>query len=220
LAPSSLSEEIIINIDKDFQYVPQGWPLRLSVGQTRAVGLNVKPYETLVKEPEYGPNQILYGYIRLGNSDDPNISFAVDSSNDDEWVICVDANNNEDLTDDGPPHVNQGTGKLGALISLNVDVISTSGEKITRPYRFWFWLNRASPRFYTQCHYRNQILLGQEHYTAIAYEMRKHDALYHESGLWIDLNKDGKLNEAQEHFQDGATIRIDHAQYVLRLKYP
>ena len=214
-------KEIIINIDKDFQYVPQGWPLRLYVEQTRAVGLNVESYETLVKQPKYGPSQVLYGYIPLGNSDDPNISFAVDSSNDDEWVIYVDANNNEDLTDDGPPYANEGTGKLAALISLNVDVISTSGEKITRPYQLWLWLDTTnSPWFYTRCHYRNQISLGPGQYTAIAYEMRNHDALYCESGLWIDINSDGELNEAQEHFQDGATIRIDNAQYVLRLKYP
>jgi len=220
-ASDATVEEIIVNIDKDYQYVPKGCPLGLSVNQTRAVGLNVKSYETLAKEPGYGPSQVLYGYFALGNSDDPNISFAVDSSRGEEWVIYVDTNNNEDLTDDGPPHANEGSGKLAALISLNVEVISTSGEKIVRPYQLWFWLSKSgSPKFYTRCHYRTQISLGSEHYAAIAYEKKNHDALYQESGLWIDINRDGELNEAQEHFQDGAIIRVNHKQYVLRLQYP
>ena len=213
--------EITINIDKDFEYVPKGSPLGLSVRQTPAIGLNAKPYETLLKEPKYGSNQIRYGYIPLGNSQDPNVSFAVDSSEGGKWVIYVDTNNNEDLTDDGPPHINQGTGKLAALISLNVEVISVSGKKIIRPYQLWFWLGKSdSPRFYARCHYRSQIKIGPEKYTAIAYEFKKHDALYQESGLWIDLNKDGKLEESLEHFLNDATISIMDKQYILELNYP
>ncbi|MHC4595125.1 MAG: LamG-like jellyroll fold domain-containing protein [Planctomycetota bacterium] len=214
-------EEIIINIDKDFEYVPQGWPLGLSVSQTPAVGLSAKPYEALGKESEYGSGQVLYGYIPLGNSNDANISFAVDTSSINNWVLYVDTNNNEDLTDDGPPRENEGTGKLAALISLHVEVISASGETIVRPYQLWFWLTESEfPRFYTRCHYRSQIPIGEEQYTAIAYEFKNHDALYQESGLWIDLNRDGKLNESEEHFQDGAIISVRGKQYILRLNYP
>ncbi len=213
--------EITINIDKDFEYVPKGWPLGLSVKQTPAVGLNTRPYETLLKEPEYGSDQVRYGYIPLGNTNDTQFSFAVDSSEGGKWVTYVDTNNNEDLTDDGPPHINQGTGKLAALISLNVEVISVSGKKIIRPYQFWFWLDRSdSPRFYARCHYKSQITIGGEQYTAIAYELKNHDVLYQESGLWIDLNKDGKFEEELEHFSDGATINIQNKQCVLDLNYP
>ena len=94
--------KIIINIDKDFEYVPKGHPLGLSVKQTLAVGLNTREYES---------DQVQYGYIPLGNTNDTQFSFAVDSSEDGKWVTYVDTNNNEDLTDDGPPHINQGTGK-------------------------------------------------------------------------------------------------------------
>jgi hypothetical protein len=214
-------EEIVINIDEDFEYVPQGWPLGLSVGQTPAVGTSARSYEALVKEPEYGSGQVLYGYIPLGNSNDSNISFAVDTSSINNWVLYVDTNNNEDLTDDGPPRENEGTGKLAALISLHVEVITVSGETIVRPYQLWFWLTESeSPLFYTRCHYRSQISIGEEQYIAIAYEIRNHDVLYHESGLWIDLNRDGKLDKSEENFEDGAVISIKGKEYVLRLNYP
>ncbi|MHC4371639.1 MAG: LamG domain-containing protein, partial [Planctomycetota bacterium] len=215
--------EIVIDIDKDFEYVPQGWPLGLWPSQTPAVGLSTEPYEALGKEPEYGSGQVLYGYIPLGNSNDSNISFAVDTSSINNWLLYVDTNNNEDLTDDGPPRENEGTGTLAATISLQVEIISASGETIIRPYQLWLWITASgSPRFYAVCHYRSQISIGEEQYTAIVYESRNHDALYQESGLWIDLNRDGKLvmNTSEEHFQDGAVISIEGKEYVLRLDYP
>lgn len=218
---SATQNKISINIDKFFEYVSKGGPLGLSVGQTPAVGLSTKPYEVLNKEAEYGSGQVLYGYIPLGNSDDPNISFAVDRSSSDNWVIYIDTNNNEDLTDDGPPRSNEGTGKFAALISLHVEVISASGDKTVRPYQLWFWLAKSEfPRFYTRCHYRSQISIGEKQYTAIAYEIKKHDALYRESGLWIDLDGDGKLDKSEEHFQDAAVISIEGKEYVLSLNYP
>ena len=217
----SEESEITINIDKDFQYVSKGYPLGLSVGQTPAVGLNASPYETLRKEPAYGTGEVRYGYIPLGNSDDTKISFALVSSEEGKLVAYVDTNNNEDLTDDGPPCKNQGTGKFAALISLHVEVISSSGKKIKRPYQLWFWISASdSPRFYTRCHYRGQISIGGEQCPAFAYESNNHDALYKESGLWIDLNKDGKLDDLLEHFSDGATISFRGTERVLHLSYP
>jgi hypothetical protein len=195
--------------------------MSLSVAQSSAVGLAADPYEQLVKEPQYGSGPVQYGYIQLGNSDDVKISFAVTDSGDDKWIIYVDTNNNEDLTDDGPPLANAGSGKLAALIALSVDVVSASGEKIVRPYQLWLWLHKSdSPRFYTRCHYRAQISIGRQQYTAVAYEFDNHDALYRESGLWIDLNGDGKLSKEQEHFSDGVTIDVEGEQYVLELSYP
>jgi len=215
--------EIVINIDTDFEYVPQGWPLGLWPGQTPAVGLSADPYEILAKEPQYGAGQVLYGYIPLGNSNDPNVSFVLDTSSIDNWLLYVDINNNEDLTDDGPPRQNEGTGKFASVMSFHVEVISASGETIVRPYELRLWITAwESPVFYAVCHYTSEISIGAEQYTAIAYESMNHDALYHESGLWIDLNGDGKLdmNSSEEHFQDGAILSIEGKEYVLNLDYP
>ena len=57
-------------------------------------------------------------------------------------------------------------------------------------------------------------------YTAIVYEMFKHDALYRESGIWIDLDRDGKLDKEKEHFANGATLNMDGKDYTIRLNYP
>ena len=153
-----------INIDRDFKYVSKGWPMGLSVTQTSAIGLSPEPYEILVKEPKYISDQVLYGYLILGNSEDNKISFVVDDLESEQHVLYVDKNNNEDLADDGSPYSNQGTGKLATIIFLNIDVISLAGEKIVRPYKLWFFINESSgkkrPRFYTRCHYKGQIMIG------------------------------------------------------------
>lgn len=56
-------------------------------------------------------------------------------------------------------------------------------------------------------------------YTAVAYEEDNHDVLYQESGLFIDLNDDGELDD-DENFVDSEIITIDNRDYILELNYP
>ena len=214
--------KISIDIYRDFEYVQTGFPFGLSVGQTSASGPDMLPYEKLIHEPEYRSEQVLYGYLSLGNGDDRTISFVFDEIDRPTWVVYVDKNNNEDLTDDGPPHPNEGTGKMGATITVQIEVVTLSGEKILQPYRLWLWFieSQGNPRFYTQCHYAGKIVLGEEAYETVAFEQFHHDGLYRESGIWIDLNQDKRLDEESEHFSDGARIRLGDEQYQLELAYP
>jgi len=214
--------KISIDIYRDFEYVATGFPLGLSVGQTSASGPNALPYEKLIREPEYRSEQVLYGYLPLGNGDDRKISFVFDEIDRPTWVVYVDKNNNEDLTDDGLPHPNEGTGKMGATVTVQIEIVTLSGERILQPYHLWMWFieSQGSPRFYTRGHYVGKILLDGEVYTAIAYEMEHHDGLFHESGLWIDLDHNEQLDQETEHFSDGAMIRLGDKQYQIELAYP
>lgn len=216
--------KIIIDLYRDFTFVPQGWPLGLSVGQTSAGGLDYKPYETLQREPKYHSPEVLYGYLSLGNGEDPQITFVIDELERPTWVLYVDKNNNEDLTDDGPPHRNEGTLKLAANVSLDIDIVTSAGQKTKQPYKLWFWVNESNgekwPRFYATCHYTGQISIDGQLYKAVAFEKFNHSGLYRESGLWIDLNYDNKLNEETEHFEVGEIIRVDQKQYQVELDYP
>ena len=221
LAVDSTEGAITINIDEEFQYIPQEFPLGVGTIQASAVGLNKKPFEMLHAEPEYNSTRISYGFIPLGNSDDAKISFAVTISPSDEWLVYLDINNNEDLTDDGQPRQNEGTGRFATAVSLNVDVVTATGEKRTRPYRLWFFITDSDqPRFYAHCHYERQISIDGETYTAAAYETRTSDALYKDDGLWIDLNHDRKLLADTEHFMSGSTVNVAGKKYVLNLDYP
>jgi hypothetical protein len=213
---------ISVNIYRDFTFQPTGFPLGLSVGQTTAGGLDTLPYEKLLREPEYRAEKVLYGYLPLGNGDDRQISFALDETDRPTWVAYVDANNNEDLTDDGPPYRNEGTGKFAANIKTQIEIITLTEETIIQPYLLWMWVTDSPPiaRFYATCHYAGKIALDGTVYDAVVFEQFNHDGRYRESGLWIDLNQDGRLDEQTEHFSDGDSIRLNQRYYRLELQYP
>ena len=68
-------------------------------GTTRSIDLFETPSEALLAMPE--GEDIRYGVIKLGNGADTLISLAIRLG--DEPLIWIDANNNEDLFDDGAP---------------------------------------------------------------------------------------------------------------------
>ncbi len=214
--------ELVINIDRDFEYIPKGFPLGLSTGQTSASALQTAPHEILSKEPEYKSEEVLYGFLALGNTEDNEFTFVIDDLESETWIVHFDKNNNEDLTDDGPPLKNEGTGQFAAILSLEVPVLLQSGDRLSRQYRLWFWIKerggRKYAKFYSRCHYRMNLNMGGQEYTAIVYEKSNHDALYQQSGIWIDLDRDQKLSE-EEHFADGSIVIVDSRHYVIRLDY-
>jgi hypothetical protein len=65
--------------------------------------MSLKPHETLVAEPVYFSKRPLYGEIQLGDSEDKNHTVVLDESKGTRSgydTMYIDANNNEDLTDD------------------------------------------------------------------------------------------------------------------------
>lgn len=218
--PAPAGPELQVNIYKDFQYVNQGWPLGLPVGQTRLPALTNRPQETLKAEPRYQDPQPLYGYFALSNAPDWRYSFVIDRT---IWALYVDKNNNEDLTDDGPPAFNQGTGNLATALSLQLELIAPDGSAINQPYDLWFWYNEKEQGayFYPRFYYSGNLKIGGEIYSAYAYQQFHHIGISRESGIWIDLNRDKKLDQ-MEHFYDGSLIQPPGSARAVRLKlsYP
>ncbi|MFZ3072721.1 MAG: hypothetical protein WA162_05720 [Thermodesulfobacteriota bacterium] len=212
-------KEIKINIYKDFAYVAKGFPWGMGTAQTPTGGPSGKPLEEIVHEPRYSSSNVLYGYFELGNSEDRRISYSVDEDEGGEWILYVDKNNNEDLTDDGQFIRNQGTGKMAAELTVTLDIITADGETIREPYNLWFFINKG-PFFYARCHYAGRLNLNGKIHEVVAFENEKHDGLFRESGICIDLNDDGKCQEENERFRDGEIIEADSIRYRLSLDYP
>ena len=225
-----VGDALRVDVYRDFKYQDSGWPMHLSVGQTEARGPDARPFETLVAEPRYASSEVLYGYLLLGNGPDPRYTWVIDERDRPTWVVWVDRNNNEDLTDDGPPLPNQGTGRLAVDLALTVEVVRRPGEALRRPYHLWFWVNEnpkeseylrpLSARFYARCHYAGRLELAGRVHAAVAFEASRHDALFADSGLWIDLDDDGRLDQSTEHFLDGEPVRAGGQAWTLSLDYP
>ncbi|MBI5561333.1 MAG: hypothetical protein HY894_00530 [Deltaproteobacteria bacterium] len=209
-----------INIYRDFDYAPTGWPMGLSSGQTRAAGLSDAPMEALVRQPVYSSPKPLYGYLRLGNTEDTTVSFVLDEVEKPGWALYVDRNNNEDLTDDGAPVRNKGTLKMSATVALDVDIAVPGGARMTAPYQIWFFVNGGVPAFYATCHWAGRLRINGAVYGAVAFEETGHDGLYKENGVCIDINKDGKCEKETELLMDGEGFRTEGKEYRVRLEYP
>ncbi len=220
---ANAQQQLVVDIYSQFTYVKKGFPLKLGTGHTNAGGLAGKPYEELKRQPKYLSKRVLHGYLPLGRGPDRRVSFVLDDLDNANWSIWIDRNNNEDLTDDGGPIRNQGSGKMAAAFDVMIDV---AGKRDTRqrPYRVWFFVNEKDgefrPRFYARCYYGAWIRIGAERYQAIAFENRGHDGLFKGDGLWIDLDHNGKLDRASEHFPDGAKVTFGDYTYTLKLAYP
>jgi hypothetical protein len=211
---------LIINLDRDFDYVPKAPPLGLHTGQTVAPALKEKPCERLTKEPAYKSRKVQYGFLTLGNAEDNRFSYVVDDLESDTWIVHFDRNNNNDLTDDGAPLKNQGSGKFSTKLELEVPVVLPSGDAFSRPCHLWFFINDGGPRFYSRCHYGGDIRIKGKKYPALVYEKLDHDILYQDSGIWIDLDRDGEMDKEKEHFENGSVLEVEGNDPVLRLDYP
>jgi thiol-disulfide isomerase/thioredoxin len=209
---------IKLNLDLGFDYSSEGFPMGLGAGQSDAQSTGERPCKTLSAEPAYHSKQVYYGYLRLGNAEDNRFVFAIDESDKSPWFGYFDRNNNGDLTDDGPPCI------ISANVEFDVAVVLPNGKTANRPYRIWQWPNNQSSapciRFYSVCHHQIKLRLNGEAITAIAFEQYNHDCLYHDDGLWIDVNGDNHIDEKKELFKDGSTVTVKGKPFQLKLDYP
>lgn len=224
------SGTVDIDVFRQFRYVSSGWPLGMSVGQTPAGGLSTAPSEPLVRQPPYQSREVFYGYLPLGNGDDGRITFVVDEVESRNLVAWIDRNNNEDLTDDGPPCRNEGTGRLACLVTVEVEVRNRTGTVHRAPYQLWFWLaepggraapgsslNASRPLFYARCHYEGTVTLAGTAHRAIAFEMSAHDGIYREADICVDLDGDSKCADGERVTADGG-LTAGNRTYRIRVR--
>jgi hypothetical protein len=62
--------------------------------------------------------------------------------------------------------------------------------------------------------------VGGERWTATAFEVQNHDALYRDAGLCIDLDRDEECDEDREVFYDGDSVPFPEGAPRLLLTYP
>ena len=105
---------------------------------------------------------------------------------------------------------------------MTIDLIDSQEQPLQQPYQAWLWVRDGEEQalFYATCHYAGKIQFGTQVYDAVAFEQFQHDGLYRESGLWLDLNRNQKLDDSTEHFSDKATLRVGNLTYRLELRYP
>ncbi len=210
-AVESAPKELAVNVFKEFRYEPRGFPMGIAAGQTQLPAFSSQTPANLKKAPAVA-GEILYVTLPLGNVAEETISVAMV----DRQQLYFDDNGNGDFSDDPAP-----CPKLSCHRNLLVAVRGPDGSIEKRPYTIWFWFieRQKTPRFYSTCHYAREIQIGTEMFRAVAFEQRGHSGLLRDAGLWIDLDRDGKLAK-DEHFLDGQVITVAGQEHRLALKTP
>jgi serine/threonine protein kinase len=216
---------LAIDVSGAFRYVATGFPMGQAATQTALPGLSSEPFQPL-ETPDWGRNsEALFTRVRLGDGADPwyDLAFVRRSGS---WTLWVDYNNNEDLTDDGPPHGNEGTGdELAATVTVDIELTGEGGDRVRRPYGAWIWINRNEAsvlfaRFYAMHHYVGEVQAGDKSFKAVVFESNWHDGRYGDAGVCIDLNGDDECDEGTELRHDGDLVTFPSGTYTVRLDYP
>jgi hypothetical protein len=196
------SKKINLSIGKD-GFVPVGF-----LGSARWSPLNNQltrdRSSSISKEPAYRGREQWYGYINLGNRKNNRFHFALDQQSDATWSLYFDKNNNGDLTDDGAPLRNQGSGAGGpggfaCTISIPWPVL-IEDSWFTGDFNIWFFSNESGwehgkrVSHYSRTQLQGKIRIGNYDYMALLIDQGDNDADLTNDGVALDLNRDGKID--------------------------
>jgi hypothetical protein len=228
VATMTIVTTVSLDVYRDLLYVPEGFPMGLASGQSQGGGLAPRPFERLIAEPTYATTTVLYGYLPLG---DGRLSFAVDGGAAAPQV-WFDRNDDEDLSNDGPPMLNEGTGLFAARVTVALPPTRTRPEdrRPARRYDVWVWLSGPTttdrpvalsalrPRFYAVGHYAGRLRVGADVFDVVAFERRNYDATFEDGDVCVDLDRDERCAEPDEIVHDGQRLSIGGRPYRWSVK--
>jgi hypothetical protein len=198
------------------------------------------PAEILDKEPEYKSEKPMYGSFVLGNAKDRCLTIVLDESGGTGSgydTLFVDANNNNDLTDD--PAVEVKSEKSGRNIELEVDAIpvtikyhdGTERQIATRfsfDAYFWDYGGRSEANWsayaYPTQHLEGRVPRGERGEMLIAIcdddgEVVEGNGCFDDYGadyIHLDLNGDGAF-DSDEEFRLSKALLIDGKLWQLQI---
>jgi hypothetical protein len=167
--------------------------------------------------PRFSGTGQKYGAVRLMSGQE--YRFALDML-DEGFQLYLDSNRNGDLTDDGAPLGNAGTGlfanKLQFPLSRVTGIAQLSGD-----YELWVFTNNQSwsensLRAYARTQLSGQLKLGGNTYRAYLADNHLLDGDFTNDGIGIDLNGDGKI-ESLEYLPPGGQIKVGDRTYRVNI---
>jgi hypothetical protein len=180
--------------------------------------LSPTPPAGIRQEPVYRGSRQRYGTLRLGTRENNLYHFVFDFVSGPQPIVYVDMNQNGDLTDDGQPLTNQGSGIFATTIALPfrrlVKEVAFPGD-----YAVWFFTNDSLWQRSAVAHYSRTQLKGAVHiagktYVAYIADTGDNDADLTNDGLSVDLNGDGNIDRQQEYFPPDQVAHIHGQNYV------
>ena len=201
------------------------WPM-LSAGITGvALELTSRPTESVVVGEL--ADSARFGLLRLGTGPDPGVTIAIVEDGDRAPLLLLDADNNEDLTNNEWVPVGEKAGARSFTWFATVFVEYNSDEGRSRvPYhiavsaRFSYALNGYAYNYGGFCHRRGVASLSGELYLVAVTSMSS-DAVYSELShliVAVDVDRDGTLDtlpSSHENFGPGEALETPSGRYQI-----
>jgi hypothetical protein len=170
------------------------------------------------KEPVYQGSSQRYGTLRLGTQKDSLYDFVFDLISGPHPVVYFDANQNGNLTDDGKPLTNQGSGIFATTIHLPFRRLVRDAP-FPGDFTLWFFTNdsmwpRGAVAHYSRTQLKGTVYVDGHAYMAYIADAGENDTDLTNDGISVDVNGDGEINRQQEFFPPGQVAHIHGKEYV------
>ncbi len=207
------AERIPVSISKSFA------PVKMTVAARSGFHpkLSDTPPEVIVKEPKYVGSSRKYGKLILGTRKNKTYHFVLDIKEGSHPVLYFDRNQNGDLTDDGPPLENRGTGIFGTTIALPMKQLMAELDDAGE-FRIWFFTNDALwpkgiTRHYSTTQMKGHVEINGSSYLGYLAERGANDADFRNDGIFLDFNRNGKIESSEEYVGDHQVASINGKAY-------
>ena len=194
----------------DISILHDGFSPVLMKGPATSLPLNVQLETTpqdKIREPEYSGHEQWYGFLDLGNRQDKRFHLVLDLQKNNKFLMYFDKNNNKDLTDDGKPLENNGSGSGGP--DGFATTISIPWKTLIREvpfdddFKIWFFVNRAGwdngnqASHYSLTQLAKTIQIDGSYYLALLVDNGYNDGDLSNDGIVIDLNRNDRVDQGE-----------------------
>jgi len=202
-------------------------PVDLDITAIHNVGSGVtlstqKPAAVTI-EPTYIGEMQLYGCFDLGTAANTDYCLSADLISASVVQVYFDVNHNGNLSDDGGPIVNEGSSLFGAAIDIPWTQL-VAESPFTSDFTIWVYSGNlwGEPAERIMEHYSRTQLAGNVELAGIQYpaylaDRNTNDGDLTNDGVYIDVNKDGTIDDTTEWFASDQAVTILGNQYIFRI---
>ena len=217
------SEEIhVISVTIANNFAPVD--MVLAAGGYSSVDLLDSPGDVTLVEPAYSGDLQRYGSFELGTKPNRIYHFVFDTDDRGEHtVLYMDANQNLDLTDDGPPLSNQGSDVFATYLTLPVGRLIKEYDSSDR-FKIWLFADELTwpdgpVRYYSATQMKGSVTVEGKNLLAYIAERRRNDADFTNDGVFLDLNGNRTIEMSEEYIGPGRIFDFEGKRCVLSVNW-
>jgi len=155
-----------------------------------------------------------YGEFHWGSQGNTSYPFVFDLQGNatDKNTLYIDLNQNGDLSDDGAPLRNTGSGVFAAALHLPSQQLFHRYQGLSQ-FEIWIFINEAQYQrgyvgHYSRTQAKASIEIDGETYRVQIVDRGNNDADFRNDGVYIDANQDGSMDTKGEYVSPGEAIFI------------